>query len=257
MKLGRDTVSKIPYYDGESDYRKVLIFLTLKTFKSTKAIQTLCKEGYGQDAKVLLRSMIDSLITLAYIQKDKENLSKRFIEFSSAEKHKLLQIIGSKNIYPTTPLDEERLKKHKEIEKGYKKYKSDYGYKSDRSLPNNWSGKTTAEMAEKAKVKDLYDWVFRFTSQTTHPSASQANEYILGLDQGGKIVLEVGPSEQWIKESLYMAVIILLWFLGQLDEEYSIGNKEEMERLFEKLKNKIKENSKRQRRVASKTSENL
>ena len=53
-----------------------------KAYKTYKAGQILCKEGYGMDAAILLRSLVELDIVMEYIFKKQEERIKLYIEYS-------------------------------------------------------------------------------------------------------------------------------------------------------------------------------
>ena len=53
----------------------------MKSKKQFKAIQLLCRKGYGEDAGIVLRSMVITLIDIAYIQTDRERLTNMYIGY--------------------------------------------------------------------------------------------------------------------------------------------------------------------------------
>jgi uncharacterized protein DUF5677 len=67
----------------------VSIFLFPKTTKTFRALTVLCSSGYGEDAIILARCILENLICLTYIQKDEsQHRVELFISYSEIDRKK-------------------------------------------------------------------------------------------------------------------------------------------------------------------------
>ncbi|MBA7535786.1 hypothetical protein ES705_28044 [subsurface metagenome] len=89
----KSTEGKLLHYDY------VISLLFSKTFKTYKSINILCKEGYGQDAGILLRSLFEIYVNITYISKDEpEKMAKRYYEYSYIGKKHLVELSDRHNL---------------------------------------------------------------------------------------------------------------------------------------------------------------
>ncbi len=77
--------TSIKQIDGRNEnellYKNVVNILSMKGLKTLRAIQCLLNSGYIEDASILLRSLIEILVTLKYIRKDPEKYANLYSEY--------------------------------------------------------------------------------------------------------------------------------------------------------------------------------
>ena len=79
-------------FGGLNCFEGVLLVLFARCRKQFKAVQVLCGKGYGEDAGLILRSMINALIDISYIKTDPIRLSERYLRFDFIIRKKKLGI---------------------------------------------------------------------------------------------------------------------------------------------------------------------
>ena len=184
----------------------IVISMLAKTRKHYNSIQELCKLGFGEEAGIIVRSMTNALIDLAYISKhDKRALSERFARFDWIIKGQKAEIGERMDKLCKVPsLKGEELKKwedrKKEIRAHIDEFRKDYKSKESK---NDWSGyfiKTKAEKAGKG-TELLYCTVYKYNSDIEHSNATALDKYI-DDDTPGKIQFLSEPSESHVEENL-------------------------------------------------------
>ncbi len=177
-----------------------------KTRKHYNSIQELCKLGFAEEAGIIVRSMTNALIDLAYISRHgKKILSERFARFDWVIKGQKVEIRERMDKLCKAPsLKGDELKKweerKKEIRVQIDKFRKDY--KSERTK-YDWSGysiKTKAEKAGKG-TKLLYHTVYRYNSDIEHSNATALDKYI-DDDTPEKIQFLSEPGESHVEENL-------------------------------------------------------
>src|SRR3989344_1823645 len=127
----------------------LIAFTIAKAYKTHSAIMLLCKEGFGEDASVLNRTIFELLITLLYILKDPTaERAYRYYAFDWVLREKMFKYAEQK---PELLLQlEQRALKPKggdvsidEVKKMAEEVQRKYSYKG-----YNWSDKSLGEMAE-------------------------------------------------------------------------------------------------------------
>jgi predicted TIM-barrel fold metal-dependent hydrolase len=201
---------RIVFNDGISDtnlkaYRLVALLILVKNRKHFKAVQELCSLGYGEEAAIIIRSMANALIDLAYISNNnKQLLAERFILYSWVIKKKKvsgLEIINAAR--PHFSQSQEELKKWEnrvneitcEVDKFYKKFSKTH--KSD------WSGFPIRIKAEKAgkNIELLYHTVYSYNSDIEHGNAEALDRY-MKMHVPNKINILCEPNDRYVQEGL-------------------------------------------------------
>lgn len=103
------------------DYSKTLLFLQVtKLHTSIAAVLELVKKGYGMDAMIVVRSMLNNLISCKWIMYSKSKTrAKRFIQYNTVLRKRFLAVAlkypEQKSHFLKVLVDE------KEINSSYKK----------------------------------------------------------------------------------------------------------------------------------------
>jgi len=215
-----DTIMDKEYPLG-GDKEVFTAFCVGKAYKTHGALLLLCEQGYGQDAAILVRSLIDLLITLLYILEDSTNkriqryfaydwiLRKKMFDYGKT-KPEILKLLEARNANPKS-----KDNTLKEIEEQAKLAQEKYKYGRD------WSDKNIREMAEFVDKKDLYLTIYRLQSQLMHTAPRTMNEYI--KDNGKGYTIEVGQNDRWVEDTLVVAFDCMYNIVGQYDKLLHLG----------------------------------
>ncbi len=198
-----------------------------KGHKTHGAIFSLCKQGYGEDASILARSLFDLLINLLYIQADKTNerayqyfsydwiLRKKMFDYALGKPEvmgKIRERVSNPKQYDTVV---------KKIRKQAKLAQKKYKYTN-----RGWSGKSLFDMAEEVGRVNAYRTVYRLQCQLDHNASRSMNEYVENTQDG--IVFNIGQSENWVKESLIIAFDFYYSILVAFNSHFKAGLKAEI-----------------------------
>lgn len=146
------------------DFQRLALAFALKSHKTFKAIIYLVKKGLPEPALVLVRSLFEDVVNLAYIAQDPHKLSSLFLNFSVIEKKFYLD-----NLKEAGLLDKETERIwQKEFATEYQNIEADY--------PNKryWSGKNIKQMAEATgpELTRTYYLLYVYSSGFAHGSSS-------------------------------------------------------------------------------------
>lgn len=192
-----------------------------KAYKTHGSVLLLCRQGYGQDAAILVRSLIDLLITLLYILNDPSNerisryfsydwiLCKKMFEYAKTKPH----LLKALEVNDVNPLPDKLTTK--EIEEHARLAQEKYHYGRD------WSIHNMRDMAKEVGEEDLYLTMYKLQSQLIHTAPRTMNEYIKKEDEGYKI--EVGQNTRWVEEALVSAFDCFYMIIGQYDKLLELG----------------------------------
>ncbi|OGC77486.1 MAG: hypothetical protein A2145_03720 [candidate division Zixibacteria bacterium RBG_16_40_9] len=157
--------------------QQVANFLHAKTYKSSYAIITLCKEGFQEDAVSLLRTVFENVVNLLWVVKDSSG--KR------CEKYYEDQILEGRSFVQnnlSSPFLTQETKKEaedslKNILPIYEQIKKKYNIVDEpfRLIPN------VADMAIDVELNHLYYLFYRPWSWQVHGKMSSSDSYIKEL----------------------------------------------------------------------------
>ncbi len=142
-------------------------FFLSKTVTSFYAVWTLCKNGYGQDAFIVLRTIFENLVNLSFVNQEPAKRVPLFIEYDYIKAHKRLEDYES--LYPEKS-KEERIRQY--IIARYEKVKDNYPNK------NRWSRISLFDMAKSCELENYYYMVYRLGSVFTHGGSDSTQDYI-------------------------------------------------------------------------------
>ncbi|MDW7730721.1 MAG: DUF5677 domain-containing protein [Bacillota bacterium] len=184
-----------------------------KTITTFYSVCFLCEKGYGEDAMVLSRTMLENLINYSYINREPEENTELFIEFDKVRAKKRLN--NYRAIYPEKHIPEEVVET---IERNYEEVKEKY--KTDSCL-QTWSGKNLADMAIKCGLQEYYRIIYPLASSYAHGSVETSVSYI--NKQGKGYSVRAGqPCDEFTAEAIYAACSILLMLIGETFDLYDI-----------------------------------
>lgn len=187
---------------SRNDYLKTLLYLQIVKIHTTfGATIELIKKGYGIDAMILVRSMLNNLINCAWtMEKKHKTRAKKFIKYNFVIRKKWLDIARK---YPTQREHFKRvLGEEKEIISSYKKVEK--LFKKDL---NKWSGITILQMAKESEKEWDYDFVYALASSLEHSDVQSLNQYVENIDEAQKLFkFRGGPSTRYINESGITAI---------------------------------------------------
>lgn len=193
---------------AENEYNLPLCLIYVRSLKTAQALHLCCREGYGEDASILLRTLIESLINFFYITAAPEKngaLYNRFALATRLEQHKRLR-----DHAPSARISEfdwildetKTMEALKEYNEKLKQMDTHFDAKHQETCDKRgwWSGKAPRQMAEELGKEFLwqYDfshWLFSgfvHSNPTTYSSVAkqQVDRIVLSNRPDGKYVLE-------------------------------------------------------------------
>ena len=187
---------------SKRDYLKILFYLQLVKIHTTYgATIELIKKGYGMDAMVLVRTMLNNLINCVWIMTKKQKTrAKRFINYNFVIRKKFLEIVKK---YPNDlNYFQKIINEEKQINLGYKKVEK--YFKKDI---NRWPGMTIYQMAKETKLEWDYDFVYGLASSLEHSDINSLNHYMEEFSDAQKLFkFRGGPSANYVNQSGITAI---------------------------------------------------
>jgi len=219
--LADDLIGQIVHVSSDKEIFAVFCFA--KAHKTQGAVLLLCENGLGQDAAMLMRSLIDILITLFYILDDPgDERMQRYFDYDWILRKKMFVYCKSRpELLALMPHDDVKI-----VEEQAKIAQQKYGYE------RNWSNKNIREMAEEIGRVDLYATVYSLQSQIIHTASRAMNEYI--KKDGEEYKINVGTSDSWIEETLVASFDCFYNIIFKCNELLQLGKTSQLERIMER-----------------------
>jgi len=185
----------------ENPWHAFLLNTLAKAQKSFWAILSLCERGFGEDAQILVRSLLEQAIAVKFIRLDTEKRLWDYIDYEVALKEKFLEekqdsrkVLGS----------DFNAKALRQDIKEQKESISSEGRDPDRfrttnnKVRNNWSGKGIETMAKKTQLIWHYDTVYWLACNLSHSTTLGLDHFVEVTDT--TINFKPGPSMNLLPE---------------------------------------------------------
>ncbi|MDB5204413.1 MAG: hypothetical protein JWP09_441 [Candidatus Taylorbacteria bacterium] len=196
-----------------------------KAFKSHEAILLLCKNGYGEDAFMLARTLFELMITTAYISQDTtDDRLTRYMNHDWVTRKQMYDYVVSKESL-LAGLNQEIEASNKqdvlaEVEAEYKKVMEKYKYQN-----GTWSDKSIKGMSESVGRSDAYNTIYRLQCTVGHTNARSMNEYM------HRTILNIGPNWDLVKSTLVVSFDCLFHIAQEANAQFNWGLNTELEEL--------------------------
>jgi Family of unknown function (DUF5677) len=156
-----------------NNYRDVvLLSLFDKVMTSSRAVLSLAREGFSEDAFALSRTTLETFISLKYIEnKDSEQRAKRFIDYFAKDRQNLANLIAKHHPHISEGFSGD----HAMLMELAKQFKSPHKWFEDGvSLKEAAYEKSTWAVNDKGEPEQWeysYDVVYKFTSHEVHATS--------------------------------------------------------------------------------------
>jgi uncharacterized protein DUF5677 len=151
-----------------------------KARKQASAVHLLASQGYGEDALILARSLVNLCIDLEYITVDQnqtETRARRWTAKGRVTRRKFGKRVGA------TPPDEHKV-----------------NWTAEQALADEWP-QTIEERAKVAGLENFYNLPYRHGSSFEHSDSWSATSF-LELAHDGVVDMLTGPSDRYVDLSL-------------------------------------------------------
>lgn len=193
-------------YILDSDEKCLMAVFLAKACKTHQAVVLLAKSGYGEDAAILNRSLLNLLINARWIYKDPQERIPAYVDYDLVLKARLNRKIAEN---PTL------LGKAQHLAPEFKRQQSKLDEaKNEATQRHNfnrhgWSGRTLRDMAAELGMITDYDSGYTLTSELEHSSVGAVSDYA-NMTADGTFQVSGGPSTNWVLESLGFAPLLLI-----------------------------------------------
>ncbi|MEX0974240.1 MAG: DUF5677 domain-containing protein [Bacillota bacterium] len=166
-----EAVGIIRDVEVDNGYKYLAKTLLGKTSTSFKALRMLCSAGYGADAFMLLRTVFESGVNLAYVGKDPDARATQYLDYAYVENHKLMD-----SLIRYTPGKQPPDAIIKKANEDWERVKGQYG--------GGWTKASLETRACECGWGAQYALIYRFASTLSHAGASSAPVYMVVAENG-------------------------------------------------------------------------
>ena len=173
---------------------EALTRLHAKSCQTARAILTLLRSGYADDAYARWRSLHESSVVSFFISKHGQKMAERYLlhgtiqRYNLADQHQKYAARISEEPLPQEEFDRLKSKRDKFVDRFGKLFRQDYGWATS-VIP---SIKTMRDIEEDIGLDHMRPY-YKMASDNEHPN-SHGTYYRLGLILGPNNVLLAGPS---------------------------------------------------------------
>jgi hypothetical protein len=201
----------------KSDFQRAINFLFLRSYRLHWTIIMMCQKGFGPEASILLRSLMEQVVNMAWIGQEKpDQRAKLFVDYFHVAKKKLYENYDKHGRFPhLTDVEKKLMESREEIEKLYDQVKSNYDDET-RWCPNHV--RTRAEEVCSSYDWDFYYWYFSFF---VHSNAASQLEFVRRL--GTQDIYVLGPSDSMMDDVLFLSCKYLLLAFDLWNKAFELG----------------------------------
>lgn len=221
-----------------------------KASKTHQSIIFLSQQLYGEDALVLARSLFEVIVNLKYITQRTDKQEERL------ERYMMYDFVQRQHMYETLRLSSKKLEKiaierelehqpydisPKQITEKFEKFIKKYiDKKGNPPNTSTWSGLSIKKMAYSVGLKGTYDTAYELASKQVHSSSTAVNQFLTQDDQG-KIVINNGPSKNFVDTALIAGFEHFCYLMNILNKEFQLNLDPKLENQVKKFESLMKE----------------
>jgi hypothetical protein len=189
--------------------------LFAKGLKTVLAIHLLAREGFGEDAVDLGRTLTNLCIDMAYIcEGDSDNRARQWSEVGKYERLKM-----ERGFWGALPDDQES------------------EYRSLRERTGEWTRLGIQGRADRGGTRGIYETSYRHSSSVAHSDSWSTRGFLKSV--GDELEAQSGPSDASVDDALLigataMAMIVVTWakFFGMDISDYDRAMRPVLEKGF-------------------------
>jgi|GEM_PF-3071241 len=203
--------------EQKSNFQRAINFLFCRSYRLHWTILMLCQKGFGPEAGILLRSLMEQVVNMAWIGKENpDERAKFFVDYFHVARKKLYDNYDEYAVFPNlTDAEKEWMESREEIERLYSEVESNY-IKEDRWAPKSIKGRAKEVGAE--YDWDFYYWFFSFLA---HSNAASQFEFVRQV--GAENLFVVGPSDSMLGYVLHLSCKYLLLAFDMWNKTFELG----------------------------------
>jgi hypothetical protein len=216
-----DGATKARRFNLDSAHKQVTFVLLVKAWKTYQAIVLLARSGFGEDATVLTRSLLNLVINARWISQAPANRISAYVDYDSVLKarfnRKIVEdprLVGRESRDPMAEFKNKQF----ELDAAAREATKRHGY----NKKHGWSKKSIRDMANELGMTIDYDSLYTLASDLDHSGIGSLDEYIT-VTPDGRIFVSGMPSQNWVRESWFGAHLLLIAIAKLADSVLDLG----------------------------------
>lgn len=201
----------------ESDFQRAINFNFCRSYRLHWTLMILCQKGFGPEAGILLRSLMEQVVNMAWIANEKpDERAKLFVDYFHVARKKLYDNYDKYDIFSNLTDDErELMESREETERAYMEAKDNY---IDERY---WAPKSVRSRAMDVRLGYDWDFYYWFFSFLTHSNSASQFEFV--RQRGTENLFIVGPSDSMVGRVLLLSCKYLLLAFDIWNKTFELG----------------------------------
>lgn len=213
IAMARDMAENRPMV-FHSTFDGLAAFFFAKSYKTFAAICVLARRGFGEDAAVLSRGLLENATNLLYISQDPEARAALYVEHEYVARNKYITMLES--IGELDLSGPQRATAREQLRRLYESVKDNY------PIENLWSGKSLRRMAQEVGLSMHYAYAYRYFSDIAHGGPSTISQIMEPGEQQGFVGIMFGPDETLVSDALVWGSDLFWRALAKHNEIFSL-----------------------------------
>ncbi len=199
-------------------YKVLVLHLFNKAWRTFESIYLLCANGYGQEASILLRSLLEVVVSAVYISKEPSSRAILFGEYGYLEKMSFRNALieyrdeNPDDAWVAGILDSATARDLEDDRREYERVKKNYPKK------DAWSGESIKDMAKKVGMHFHYI-LYKMFCGATHVSSMGAGRCFAIKD---KTLIFSADGEDDINARWHTACVYFYSIMGPVNETFEL-----------------------------------
>jgi hypothetical protein len=207
-------------FNFDTAHKRLMAAFLAKACKTHDAMVLLARNGFGEDAAILTRSLLNLVINARWINQAPEERIPAYIKYEhvliARLNRKIVEdprLVGRDSLDPRTEFKNKQAGLDAEAREAEKRH----GYNH-----HGWSGKSIRDMAIELGMTIDYDSLYTLASDLEHSDVASVDDYMT-LSPDGRVFVSGNPSENWVRESLFSAHLLLIAIAKLADNILDLG----------------------------------
>lgn len=218
--------------NAKNVYKVLVLHFFNKAWRTFESIHLLCINGYGQEASILLRSLLEVVVHAVYVSKEPSSRAILFGEYGYLEKMNFrCALIEYQDANPDDAwikriLSSASAKDLEDDRREYERVKTNYPRRG------TWSGKSIKGMAKEVGMH-LHYILYKMFSNVTHMSSMGTGRYFTIKN---RTIVFSADSEDDISARWHTACIYFYSIMGLVNEAFEVHFDDRLKELSDMLR---------------------
>lgn len=187
-------------------------FFFAKSYKTFAAIVLLARKGFGEDAAVLSRGLVENTTNLLYIAEEPETRAELYLDYEYVARNRYISMLESAGAFDSAAGASSPARGR--LRQLYESVKSNYPNE------NLWSGKSIRQMADEVGLTSHYLFAYKYFSDMAHAAPTTVTQVLEPGEQEGLVDIAFGPNEAFVSEALIWSCDLFWRVLAKNNEVF-------------------------------------